>query len=659
MMRTRFGLLLAILLPALHLPAYARGVTPYLPLNLDPEVERQVERVLILADKPVMTRPIAAATVLDALPKACEVDAVLCESVRKFLSRYMHGSGIAFASIEGSVSSGSDPVMPNQHGRTEQSRYQLAGQVYAQPFDHLLISLGGVAYQGRAIATGTLLSAGFDWAQLDIGYRDHWWSPMTDSSMLISTEAATMPSITLSNYRPLTRLGLQYELFVAQMSHSDGIVLTNGQFTKGYPKFAGIHLGIEPTSGWSLAVNRALVFGGGAAGGQSIQDLFNALLNPSKGQSTGFAGGKPIGKQEASVTSRFIFPGRTPFAVYFEYAGNDTSQGKNYLLGKPDLSAGIHVPHLGPFDITYEFSEWQETWYVHGPGPVQIGYLDGITNYGRVIGNWFGDQRQFGDAVGGQSNMLRVGWEPSFGGLLETQYRVIVNQSYSPVPYRHGYSGSVTYSYPWRGYAVGAEVEAGQDVFGGHFARLAGFMRYGDALGSSYSASADSAFTSRRADGAELFVDAGVNANRVLIDITNVQPRHTTPVSFGPHLGLGARRKVSEHQDLGVRVEADDIRGHALVAVRAVDYRYRFRGPLAWNAFLGAARYALATPAYGWYLGTGLQWRNLLPGWDLGVDYRYGVKIARQHDLPSDPQGNRPDSFYDINSLSLYISRKF
>src|ERR1700730_5609978 len=318
MMRKRFGLLMAIVVSALQLPAYARGVTPYLPLNLDPEVERQIERVLILADKPVMTRPIAAATVFDALPKACEVDAVLCESVRKFLSRYMQGSGIAFASIEGSVSRGADPVMPNQHGRTEQSHYQLAGQVYAQPFDHLLISVGGGPYQGKSIATGTLLSAGFDWAQLDIGYRDHWWSPMTDSAMLISTEAPTMPSVTLSNYRPLTRLGLQYELFVARMSQTDRIVLTNGQFTRGYPKFAGIHLGIEPaSSGWSLGVNRALVFGGGAAGGQSIKDLFNALLNPSKGQSTGFAGGKPIGKQEASITSQFLFPGKTPFTVYF------------------------------------------------------------------------------------------------------------------------------------------------------------------------------------------------------------------------------------------------------------------------------------------------------------------------------------------------------
>jgi hypothetical protein len=660
------GLFVLILLGALELPADARGVTPYLPLNLDPEVESQIERVLILADKPVLTRPIAAATVFDALPKACEVDAELCERVRKFLSHYMQVSGVAFASIEGSASRGSDPVMPNQHGRQEQSHYQLAGAVYAQPADHLLISLGGVAYQGgTAVATGSMISAGFDWAQLDIGYRDHWWSPMTDSAMLISTEAPTMPSITLSNYRPLTRLGLQYEVFVARMSETNQIVLTNGQLTRGYPKFAGLHFGIEPTSGWSLAANRALIFGGGAAGGQSFTDVLNAFFNPSKSQSTGFAGGKPIGKQEASITSQFIFPGAMPFTVYFEYAGNDTSQGKNYLLGKPALLAGIHFPHVGPFDITYEVAEWQETWYIHGPSAVQIGYLDGITNDGRVIGNWFGDQRQFGDAVGGQSNMLRVGWEPPFGGLLQTQFRTLVNQTfagqYTAVPYRHEYTGSLTYSYPWRGYAIGGQIDAGQDVFGGRFTRLSGFMRYGDALRSAYSGSAGEASSSRRPDGAELFVDVGANANRVTVDLTNVTPKFNTRLAVGPHIGLGARRAVSEHQDLGVRLEADDVNGHALIAVRALDYRYRFFGPLAWNAFLGAARYAaVATPAYGFYLGTGLQWRDVLPAWDLGVDYRYGVKLSRLHDLPTDPQqGSRPDSFYDINSVSFYVSRKF
>src|SRR6185437_3859724 len=83
-----------LLLCTAQATAFGRGVSPYLPLNLEPEIERQIERVLILADKPVMTRPIAAAIVLDALPKACKNDAVLCEQVGRYLARYTRSTGV-------------------------------------------------------------------------------------------------------------------------------------------------------------------------------------------------------------------------------------------------------------------------------------------------------------------------------------------------------------------------------------------------------------------------------------------------------------------------------------------------------------------------------------------------------------------------------------
>jgi hypothetical protein len=650
--------------------AAARGVTPYLPLNLDPEVEREVERVLILGDKPVMRRPIPAALVLEALPKACTIDAPLCERVRAYLSRYMRATGVEFASAEASASSGhSNVAIPNDHGRTERNHYQLAAAGYVQLTDHLLVNVGGVANQDRLTPTGSLLSLGFDFAQLDVGYRDRWWSPMTDSSMLTSTESPTMPSITLSNYRPLTRLGIEYEVFVARLSRSARIELPNigltpGPLTTGYPKFAGASVSIQPTSGWSLGVNRTVVFGGGAAGGQSITSVLQAFFNPSKAQSTGFGTSRDvIGKQEASITSRFIFPGRVPFSVYFEYAGNDTSDGNNLLLGKPDMSIGIEFPRVGPFDVTLESSFWAPTWYVHGASNVQTGYLDGITNYFYSTGHWFGDQRQFGDAVGGRSAMLRVGWEPSFGGRVETQLRLLTNDSfYSAIPYRHEYMGSVSYSYPWREYAVGGQIDAGRDVFGARYARVQGFLRYGDALSRSGGGSAEvsSGGGGQRADGAELFVDAGVNASTTSVRITSLNPPAQTPTTAGPHLAIGARREVSAHQDLGVRLEADTVRGHALYTFRALDYRYRFNGPVALGLFFGASRYDLGTSAFGFALGTGLQWRNVLPNWDIGVDYRYAVKVARLRTLPTDQQGGfRPDSFFDIQNVNFYISRKF
>jgi hypothetical protein len=293
---------------------------------------------------------------------------------------------------------------------------------------------------------------------------------------------------------------------------------------------------------------------------------------------------------------------------------------------------------------------------------VQTGYGDGITNDQLTIGHWFGDQRLFGNPIGGRSNMLRVGWEPPFGGRLEAEYRMLVNDSYySPIAYRHENFGSLSYSHPWREYAVGVEVDAGRDVFGGSFTRVAGFLRYGDALPGN-AESLDESSGAERADGSELWVDAGVSNNRIQQDIASTLPRTTTPASTGAHFGLGARRQVSEHQDLGVAIEADDLRGRSLFSVRALDYRYRFDSPLAMNLFFWASRYSLNTPAFGWYFGAGPQWRNVLPGWDLEVNYKYGIKISRLRVSPTDPNppgDYRPDAFYNVYLWTLGVSRRF
>src|SRR6516164_4091737 len=658
-MKSRLGPRLSACLCLLAAAALqARGVTPYLPLNLDPELEREVERVLILGDKPVMTRPIPAAAVVDALPKACAVDPLLCRRVRRALKAYMRDSALEFASIEGSgVSGDSKLVIPNQHGQNEQSVWQAAGAGFIQPWDYFLVNVGGVAYDGRQKPTGSFLSLGFEGAQLDFGFRDHWWSPMTDSAMLISTEAPTMPSLTVSNYVPLTRLGWSYEVFLAEMSHTDKIELTNGELTSGHPRFFGGHLGIEPAqAGWSFAANRVLVYGGGAAGGQSFKELFRAFFNPGQSQTT--STGQPVlGKQEASLTSRLVYPGRIPFSLYFEYAGNDTG-GSRLSFSKTNLSVGLQFPRLGPFDLTYEISEWQPTWYIKHHSSVQYGYGDGITNYLLSTGHWFGDQRQFDDAVGGRSNMLRLGYEPHFGGRFELTLRSLVNDSgYSAFAYQHEYMGSVMYSYPLRDYVIGTQVDHGRDVFGAHYTRVTGFLRYGDALHSAEGAEEEAA-PGERPEGMEVHVDLGAVGSTVVANITSNTPRINSGVGFGPHLTIGARRAASTHQDLGAALEADDVHGVSLLGARFIDYRYRFDNPLALNLFLGAARYAALTPAYGIYFGAGLQWRNILPRWDVGFDLRYASKVDRVRSLPSEPQGGyRPDAFYDITYGTLYVSR--
>jgi hypothetical protein len=642
--------------------AHADGVTAYLPLNLEPEIERQIERVLILADEPILKRPFSVELVQLALPQACELDKTLCRKVGKYLERYSRDYAVTHASLTGSVTHGSDPALPNQHGMTADSKYEASVIAYVQPNDYFLASAGAIAYDGRVLPTGSMLSVGTNWAQLDLGYRDHWLSPMTDSSALISTEAPTMPSATLSNYEPLTRLGLQYEFFWARMSTNN--ILFNNVEALGNPKLFGAQFSMEPFSGWSLGVNRLLQYGGGNGLPTSLRFLVRDFAKPSGLSQT-------QGNQQASYISRFIFPAKTPFAVYFQYAGEDNSDGGSYLLGSPSTSAGIDFPRiLRYFDATYEISEWSNIWYVHSI------YLDGMTNDHLVLGNWGADQRIFGDGVGARSQMLRVGWTPPFGGYLQERVRSVANQSYfgsdsrvfqgvPGFPYHRYYDASITYSRPYNDVTVGGEVLAGRDVFGKSFGRLSGFVRYGGDKHTRDDVANDDDYEggdgTHQSDphGAEVFVDVGANANKVRTDLEPGIPITTSKLNFGPHFGLGARRAVTDYGDLGVRLELDQIDDHLLIGLRPLDWRYRFNGPMALNVFGGIARYNVQTPATSLYAGIGAQWRNIVKGWDASLDFRYAQNVQRDHVLASDPVGSRADTFYKIESLTFYISRHF
>jgi hypothetical protein len=646
---------LAFALGLLGLTAHdvrADGVTAYLPLNLEPEVERQIERVLILAEEPILKRPIAINLVQIALPAACLRDPVLCARVKKYLERYSPDYGVTHASITGSVTNGAHGTVPDEHGLPLQSPWDVSAVAFVQPSDYVLATAGVVANNGQVTPTGSGLSLGFNWAQLDLGYRDHWFSPMTDTSMMIGTEAATMPSATLSNYEPFTRLGLQYELFVARMSSSSHI-LYEGQGTtlqgRGNPKLAGAQFSMEPFSGWSLGVNQLLQYGG-AGLDDSPNTLLHYFFKPS-----GLA--QTRSNHQASYISRFDFSARVPFAVYAQYAGEDNSNGGSYLLGNTATSVGIDFPSLARnFDATYEVSEWQNFWYTNSI------FLDGMVNHGNVIGAWGGDQRVFNDGVGARSQMLRVGWSPPFGGYLEERVRTLVNQPYGIVPYKHYVDVTLRYSRPWNDVTVGGEVLAGRDVFGQSFSRISAFVRYGGLAPARTYDSGDTDDEDASApdtQGTEYFVDAGGNANKVKADVQKGLPITTSKLDYGPHVALGVRRAVSDNNDLGVRLEFDEVQSHSMIGFRPLDYRYRFAEHFALGAYLGVTRYALATPAYSIYAGIGAQWRDVLPKWDVGVDFRYAQNVARDHVLPSDPAGVRFDSFYKIESAIAYLSRRF
>ena len=130
---------------------------------------------------------------------------MLCEQVRRYLAAYMRTAGIAYASACGCGTRGAGTALPNRHGMDSDSGYEVAAARVLATRRLLSRDRRSHRVRRRHDADGQRCQHRQEYAQIDIGYRDHWLSPLTDSAMLLGTEAATMPSVTVSNYAPISR----------------------------------------------------------------------------------------------------------------------------------------------------------------------------------------------------------------------------------------------------------------------------------------------------------------------------------------------------------------------------------------------------------------------------------------------------------------------
>jgi hypothetical protein len=128
----------------------------------------------------------------------------------------------------------------------------------------------------------------------------------------------------------------------------------------------------------------------------------------------------------------------------------------------------------------------------------------------------------------------------------------------------------------------------------------------------------------------------------------------------GYHVAVGAYRNNDDSRWVyGVKLELQDVVGSMLLAVRAIDLGYQVTPNLVLNGYLGAARYDLTTPAYGYWLGLGGHYW-FTNRWALAAEASYGDTLARDKLLPEENPGTgSPDIFFDIVQLSVFLKYKF
>ncbi len=454
----------------------AKGISPYLPLKLAPEVETHIEKVIALTPSAPLTKPYKAKDLLNRLELIKHSHPILHNRLQDYLSRYRKPIFVGHLDAELSISNDTRKAVPNKRGLSTKNTYQITASGYAFLNPYLYGAVGVQYSDDNGLENhNTHIGFGFEYAQVEVGYRDHWFSPFQDSSMLVSTNAQSTPSITISNATPITSWNIRYEMFYSELDRVEGIRLGDEVFP-GKPKHAGLHLSFSPLDNWTIGVNRTLQFGGGKRS-VDFTDVFQALFDPTgKDNIEGGDDNDPnfeFGNQQASITTKLNFDLGIPMSVYAEYAGEDTVNRSNVSLGNIATSLGVYLPIVTPnLSLRYEFSDWSNRWYTHHL------YQNGYTNKGSVLGHWGGDNRLFGDDTPANTHSLNFNWNLAQNQLLDVTVRAIRNKSNLRVNYETGYEIQADYSYATPKGFIGLAVYGGRDVFGDSFGQLTAFYRW-------------------------------------------------------------------------------------------------------------------------------------------------------------------------------------
>lgn len=467
---------LSAVLFAFALPVWSKGLSPYLPLKTSPEVEAQIERVMALTPGAPLTRPYKAADVKRRLELIKESHPLLHRQLAAYIERFEQPYGLTHASATASAADDNKRALPNQRNIRNDASYDvsLGGLAYVSPYAYISSGVRH-AQDAGTIHYNTHVAFGYEYAQVELGYREHWFSPFQDSAMLVSTHAEASPSITISNSTPISDWNIRYEVFYSILEEVDAIVLGDETFP-GRPRHAGLHLSFTPLDFWTLGFNRTLQFGGGERE-VTFGDVIEALFDPAGKDNVGDVVTDDInfefGNQQASITSKWNFYWGMPISLYMEYGGEDTVNESNFSLGNETWSYGAFLPQLTDnVSLRYEYNQWSTRWYTHHL------YPDGYTNGGQVMGHWGGGERTFNEDTEAKAHSVNINWRRQNGHLLDATLRLLDNNNTATTTYETGYEVDLTYSVATQYGFVGVTLYAGRDVFGDSFNRLSAFYRW-------------------------------------------------------------------------------------------------------------------------------------------------------------------------------------
>lgn len=443
--------------------------TTYLPVGSDGHLERQIDHLFVLTRGTPMRKPYAIKEIELALQEIKQSTPLLYQSITEQLDRYQGNSRISRVSLTTRASFDKDSLIANQRGLNSDEYLQTLVEAVWRPNENSLVQ-AGLDYRvssGELVPHNTFVAYSVGNIQLDLGYREHWYSPFKHSAQLISTNAQLGPSISLSTILPIENWwNISFDLFYTRLDKVENGISFQREWYDGSPHLIGTHLSFEPIDGWKVGFNRLMQFGGGPRE-VSVGDIVNAFFDPATNDNAYNQDERDaeLGDQLASITTSYKFDTNLPIEIYAEIAGEDTQGGSNLSLGNQATNFGIFLPQLyNDFAVRYEYNRWKTLWYTNHL------YANGNTNKGRVFGHYAGDQRTFGHGVPAEVHKATIDYHESLSASWSASVATLSNSD--KAQYDKAYEFQLENRRVWQGKHLDSKLTVGKSVFSEKYGQL-------------------------------------------------------------------------------------------------------------------------------------------------------------------------------------------
>ena len=489
----KFKLIKAAVLASFISCAFSLSATPtaYLPIGMDAQLDHQLDTLFALTSGTPMAKPYRLTEVEAALTKLQDSQPSLVSAIRAKIKPYQGSDNITRVGVKLRADGDKPTKLANQRGVSSDEWGQVFFEGIWRPNDYTLVQVGADyrAKQNKFTNYNSFVSFAGDDLQLNIGYKEHWFSPFKQSAQIISTNARTSPSISIGMVAPAHNWwNFDFEFYYSELESVKKGILYQNELHDGTPRLAGTHISLEPVNGWKIGLNRMMQFGGGPRE-VGFGDIVDAFFDPAGNDNADkVEGGRDneLGDQYVTITSSINFDWGMPAEFYLEYGGEDTKNHKNYQFGNTVANVGLFLPQLtNELSFRYEYSNMHSLWYVNQVYPVFGNTKDGFST-----GHFAADQRYldgqangslsvYADAPPTHVHSVELVYNESFSSLWRAKVTTIENESnylnewgQTTADYEKAIELQLSNNRKWREHNIETTLTYGEDVFGDNYTWL-------------------------------------------------------------------------------------------------------------------------------------------------------------------------------------------